>query len=78
MRVIALKTFTYKDNTVSMARGQVAEIDDDVANELIEDGYVKKWVGKHEDRITALETEGGVQIDVNDESLVINTNGGAE
>jgi len=42
-KVIAIETFTYKDNTVSMHKGQIAEIDDTIATELIADGYVEEY-----------------------------------
>jgi hypothetical protein len=44
-KVIALQTFTYADNTVSMYKGEVAEIDADIADELIADGFVKEYGG---------------------------------
>lgn len=43
MKVIALTRFVYKDNTVSMHEGQIAEIADSIAADLIADGYVKEY-----------------------------------
>lgn len=43
MKVIALTRFTYKDNTVSMHKGQIAEIADSIAQDLIKDKFVEEY-----------------------------------
>ena len=45
MRVKALVSFTYKDLSLSMYGGEVADIDDTIASNLIGDGYVEKYSG---------------------------------
>ena len=56
MKVKALISFTTDDLSVSMRVGEVAEISDNLANELIADGYVEAYSEGGGDYSTATMT----------------------